>query len=98
MNDDQGFEALLQAADSDSFSDLMDKINEGLDIKPDVDPDVYKAVFNTTAGRIVLTDMYNRYVNVSRFVPGRDASEGYYREGMAQVVFDIVHLITSEGE
>lgn len=55
----------------------------------ELDPAIYLAAFSTPAGRAVLADLYNRYVNVSRFVPGEPDGSGYYREGAAQVVFDI---------
>lgn len=65
-----------------------------------IDSAIYLACFNTPAGRAVLADLYNRYVNVSRFVPGEPEFSGYYREGMAQVVFEIAALCeaASQGE
>lgn len=54
---------------------------------------MYSAVFNTPAGQAVLEDMYRRYVHVTRAVPGQGAEAAFYREGMAQVVFDIAGCI-----
>lgn len=59
---------------------------------------VYLACFNTPAGRAVLADLYNQYVNVSRFVPGEPDGSGYYREGMAQVVFDIAARVEAASQ
>jgi hypothetical protein len=58
-----------------------------------LDPAIYLACFSTPAGRAVLSDLISRYVNVSRFVPGEAEGSGYYREGMAQVVFDIASKV-----
>lgn len=54
---------------------------------------IYAACFNTPAGQVVLEDMYRRYVHVTRAVPGQGAEAAFYREGMAQVVFDIAACI-----
>ena len=90
------FEELMNvAADPAWRKSINDRSTEG-DI-PDagyhLDPSIYVACFSTPAGRAVLADMYNRYVNVSRFVPEQGPEAGYYREGMAQVVFEIVAMI-----
>ena len=95
-----GLDALFQNADSDAWRDLMRRTEAGAPVKQGIDPELYAVVFATPAGREVLVDMYNRYVNVTRCVPGQGADAAFYREGMAQVVFDIVHNITvaQEGE
>lgn len=54
--------------------------------------DVYLACFATPAGRAVLADLYNRYVNVSTVVPGEPEGSGFYREGSKQVVFEIAAM------
>jgi len=54
---------------------------------------IYAACFGTPAGRAVLADMRKKYVTVTRFVPGAGAEHGFYREGMAQAVFEIEELI-----
>ena len=95
-----GLEALFENADDPAWRDLMEKASEISQVKPDIDPALYAATFNTPAGREVLRAMYNEYVNVSRCVPGQGTDAAFYREGMAQVVFDIVHkiMMASEGE
>lgn len=95
-----GLDALFQNADSDAWRDLMRRTEADAPVKQGLDPELYAVVFSTPAGREVLADMYNRYVNLTRCVPGQGADAAFYREGMAQVVFDIVHNITlaQEGE
>lgn len=95
-----GLDALFQAADNDAWRDLMRRAEESAPMPQGVDPGLYAAVFETPAGRAVLEDMYSRYVNVTRCVPGGGMDAAFYREGMAQVVFDIVHNIhrAHEGE
>jgi hypothetical protein len=88
-----GLDALFQNADSDAWRDLMLRTEADAPVKQSVDPELYAVVFSTPAGREVLADMYNRYVNITRCVPGQGADAAFYREGMAQVVFDIVHNI-----
>lgn len=97
---DTGLGALFQNTDSDAWRDLMKRTEEAAPIKQGVDPELYAVVFSTPAGQEVLADMYNRYVNVTRCVPGQGADAAFYREGMAQVVFDIVYNIAlaNEGE
>jgi hypothetical protein len=63
-----------------------------------IDPSIYAACFSTPAGRAVLADLHARYVNVSRFVPSEGAEAGYYREGMAQVVFEIAAMIEQSAD
>lgn len=93
-----GLDALFQGADSDAWRDLMSRTEAAAPIKQGVDPELYAVVFGSPAGQAVLTDMYNRYVNVTRCVPGQGADAAFYREGMAQVVFDIVHNMNLAAE
>ncbi len=86
-------ESLLGNADMGSFRDMMDKNNAELSVPNSIDADIYAACFSTDAGRLVLEDMQRRYVNVTRAVPGQGADYAFYREGMAQVVFDIADKI-----
>jgi len=92
-SDIPGLDALFANADSEAWTDLMNRAEETAPIKQGVDAAFYAAVFSTPAGREVLADMYNRYVNVTRCIPGEGSDAAFYREGMAQVVFDIVHNI-----
>ena len=87
-------DALFMSADMDSFRAMMDKAEEAAPVKRGLDPEIYAAVFQTEGGRLVLEDMYSRYVHVTRCIPGQGADAAFYREGMAQVVFDIVDQIT----
>jgi len=95
-----GLDALFQNADSDAWRDLMRRTEAAAPVKQGLNPRLYAVVFSTPIGREVLADMYNRYVNVTRCMPGQGPDAAFYREGMAQVVFDIVHNITvaQEGE
>lgn len=63
-----------------------------------LDDGVYLAAFSSPAGRAVLADLYNRFVNVSRFVPGEPEGSGFYREGAAQVVFEIAARIEAAAQ
>lgn len=100
MADDIGLDALFKNGDSEAWRDLMRRTEDQAPIRQGVDPALYAVVFSTPAGREVLADMYSRYVNVTRCVPGQGAEAAFYREGMAQVVFDIIYNITlaHEGE
>jgi len=93
MPNNSGLDALFQQTDSEAWRDLMRRTEVAAPIQQGLDPEHYAVVFSTPAGRAVLEDMYNRYVNVTRCVPGQGADAAFYREGMAQVVFDIVHNI-----
>lgn len=93
-----GLDALFQNADSPAWQDLMQRGQAELPMPQGVDPEVYAAAFSSPAGKAVLEDLYNRYVNVTRAVPGAGSDAAFYREGMAQVVFDIVHQITKAHE
>jgi hypothetical protein len=90
-----GIDALFHNADDPAWRALMETAEASATIKRQADCELYAVVFGTPAGRLVLEDMYNRYVNVTRCVPGQGADAAFYREGMAQVVFDIVHNINS---
>jgi len=83
-------DALFTQADSEAWQELMAKGQQNEDVGQDRVADSYLAAFDTPAGRAVLKDMYQRYVHVTRAVPGQGADAAFYREGMAQVVFDIV--------
>ncbi len=62
----------------------------------DIDPSIYLACFSTPAGKMVLRDLFRRYCDTSRWVPGEAKSSGFYREGMAQVVYEIAaHVETA---
>lgn len=93
-----GLDALFQGADGEAWRDLMAQGENAAPIKQGVDAEVYAAVFSTPAGRMVIEDMYNRYVNVTRCIPGEGTDAAFYREGMAQVVFDIVNNIQQAKE
>jgi hypothetical protein len=97
-DDTTGLDALFDGADSEAWRDLMAQAEGSAPIKQTVDPALYASIFTSPAGRLVLADMYNRYVNVTRCVPGGGADAAFYREGMAQVVFDIVHNINRAHE
>ena len=93
-----GLDALHQSAGMDDFRNMMDAGEAAAPIKQGVDPTVYAAVFGSGAGALILEDMYNRYVNVTRAVPGQGAEAAFYREGMAQVVLDIAYNISKAHE
>lgn len=90
MSGKRGLDALFQSASMADFREAMDGREASLPIKRGLDPAVYAECFGTDAGQQVLQDMYNRFVNCSRCIPGLGSDEAFYREGMAQVVFDIV--------
>lgn len=95
------FSALMDAAADPAFRARMGEIADTIDTSPGMellDPAVYLACFSTPAGRAVLRDLYMRYVNVSRMVPGEAEGAGFYREGMAQVVFDIAAMCEAAAE
>ncbi len=98
MQDNTGLDALFQNADDPAWQQLMAAQADEAPMQQSLDPAVYAAVFQTTAGKMVLEDMYNRYVNVSRAVPGQGAEAAFYREGMAQVVFEIVGNINQANQ
>lgn len=85
------FEALFEAADSPQWRARMATPSVG--VEPSLHPEIYAAVFGSPEGMRVLRDLYNQYVNVTRAVPGEGPERAFYREGMAQVVFDIVSKI-----
>lgn len=98
MNNSDALDALFQNTDSDAWRDLIDGGQEAMAMPRDVDPAIYAACFSSPAGRAVLEDLYNRYVNVTRAVPGQGAELAFYREGAAQVVFEIAQLISQAQE
>ena len=85
---------LFSQMDDPAFKALISQGNESVRLKSGLDPDFYAMCFGTDAGRAVLADLYSRYVNVSRLIPGEPEGSGFYREGMAQVVHDIVYRIS----
>lgn len=81
------FEAMMDKAGSAEFQAMIEENAAGA--KPDVSNEVYKACFDTPAGRAVIRDLYNRYVNGTRFNPAEGSDYGFYREGGAAVIFDL---------
>lgn len=92
----EALEGLFDAADPsmDAWRTMMNGAAQSQPVKAELDPALYLACFTTDAGRLVLEDLYRRYVHVTRAVPGAGHDAAYYREGMAQVVFDIVDQMT----
>lgn len=98
MQDSDALDQLFQNTDSDAWRDLMERGQEQMPMPRTVDPAIYAACFTSSAGRKVLEDLYSRYVNVTRAVPGQGSDMAFYREGAAQVVFEIVQLIAQSQE
>lgn len=98
MQNSEAVDALFQNTDSEAWRDLIDAGQEAMPMPRTVDPAIYAACFTSPAGRAVLEDLYNRYVNVTRAVPGQGAELAFYREGAAQVVFEIAQLISQAQE
>lgn len=77
----------------DGMDKALDQVGENVaDVGLDdaaLDPVVYLECFLSGAGQLVLEDLKRRFVTVTRWNPHEDPSTGYYREGMAQVVFEI---------
>jgi hypothetical protein len=78
----------------DWLSDVI--ITASADPRAGVEREIYAAVFDTDAGRAVLADLVRRYIAPSRFVPGEAESFGFYREGAASVVHEILDLVMGE--
>ena len=89
-----GLAGLHASADMQSWREMIEGDAEDLKIETGLDPAIYALVFGSPEGVMVLEDMYAKYVNVTRAVPGAGADAAFYREGMAQVVFDIVHQMS----
>jgi hypothetical protein len=89
-----GLDNLFSSADMDSFRKMMGAAEDAAPVKRGLDPAFYAACFGTPEGQAVLQDLYSRYVHVTRAVPGQGADAAFLREGMAQVVFDIVDQIS----
>ena len=87
-------EAFRASEDSPAWRTLMDQAGAQSVVQDGVDPEVYAAAFNTPAGRAVLEDLYRRYVNVTRCIPGQGTDAAFYNEGKAQIVFEIIDNIT----
>jgi hypothetical protein len=85
--------ALDQAFTSDAWNEMIAKAEQAERLPSSLDPEVYYAAFSDGAGRMVLDDMFERFVNVSRVIPGEGSDAAFYREGMAQVVFHIMHMM-----
>lgn len=79
------FETALDLAAMDEFQHKVLK-----DDTSQVGNDVYLACFNTPAGRAVLRDLFMRYAMVTRAYPGEPEGSAFYREGAAQVTYDIM--------
>lgn len=95
-----GFQEMMNIAADPAWRDRIESIGEEMAVPgaEALSADVYRACFGTHAGRAVLADLYNLYVNVSRFVPGEPEGSGYYREGAAQVVFHIAAMIEASAQ
>lgn len=85
--------ALGQSLTSGEWAEIVRQGEEEVRLPTSLDPEVYLAAFGSGPGALVLEDMFERYVNVSRVIPGEGADAAYYREGMAQVVFHIMHMM-----
>lgn len=94
------FNALMDLAADPKWREHIGELTGEIDVSgvEYLDSSVYLACFSTPAGRAVLMDLYQRYVNVSRFVPGEPEGSGFYREGAAQVVFDIAAKIEASAQ
>jgi hypothetical protein len=100
MADTDGLGELYASADMSHFRSMMDGIEATQTVGRSIDPALYAACFATVAGKAVLQDMYSRYVNVTIVEPGQAPEVHGIRQGMANVVFDIVNQISEayEGE
>ena len=83
-----GLQDLFGSADLESFQEAMRQSQDSYRTTA-LDAEVYRACFRTKAGKQVLQDLYSRFVNASRWNPHEKPEAGFYREGMAQVVFEI---------
>jgi hypothetical protein len=91
----------------DPIDQMFQRANEKIEEErarfdpPGLDPEVYSALFNTELGRLVLTDLTERFCIGPRWVPGESTEAGYFREGQANVVMQIQHFLAEahrEGE
>lgn len=87
------YEEMMNIAADPAWRDEVIGTSSDMHVDRRVTADIYHACFNTPAGRAVLADLYNRYVNASRCVPGEPEGSGFFREGAAQVVFDIAATV-----
>ncbi|AGH16034.1 hypothetical protein DVVG_00048 [Dunaliella viridis virus SI2] len=93
------FSELMDMASDPLFRDQVSGVGSEVEVNDTgLDNAIYLACFATPAGRAVLADLYNRFVNGTRFEPGQDPSIGYYREGGAYVVFDIAARIEAAAQ
>lgn len=89
-----GLTEAFMGADMESWDKMMAGAAAQQPIQRTIDPAVYAACFNTSAGRAVLADMYARFVNVTIVEPGQAPETHGIRQGQANVVFDIIDQIT----
>lgn len=87
------FKEFLEVSGDPDRRDEVRQISGQFGGKGFVDPAVYLAVFSSPEGQLVLKDLHQRFVDVSRCVPGEPEGSGFYREGMAQVVYHIGAMI-----
>jgi len=88
-----GLEELYASSSMEHFREMMDGIDATQTVSRSIDPALYAACFGSAAGQAVLQDMYARYVNVTIVEPGQAPEVHGIRQGMANVVFDIVNQI-----
>lgn len=93
-----GLSEMFTSSDMDSWNTMMEGAQQSQPVKPSLDPAVYKACFDTPMGKLVLADMYARYVNITIVEPGQAPETHGIRQGQANVVFDIVDQITQANE
>lgn len=89
-----GLEEAFMGADMPSWDKMMGQARNAQPIEPSVSDGVYMACFSTPAGQAVLSDMYQRYVNVTIVEPGQALETHGIRQGQANTVFDIIDRIT----
>jgi hypothetical protein len=87
------FKEFLNVSATPAQQKAVDRVNEQLAREGFVDPAVYLAVFSSPEGLLVLQDLHQRFADVHRFMPGEGADAGFYREGMAAVVYHIGAMI-----
>jgi hypothetical protein len=87
------FEEFLNVASTPRMQRQVDQVNEQFAAEGLIDPAVYLAVFSTPEGLLVLQDLHQRFVDVHRCMPGEPEGSGFYREGMAAVVYHMAAMI-----
>ena len=88
-----GLDELHDSASMAAFHKMMESVGQNQVITDTLDPAIYLECFTTQAGQLVLADMYARYVNVTIVEPGAARETHGIRQGQANVVFEIVHMI-----